>query len=253
MRQHQILTPKLFDKIVKDEIERQFKLRYLTDQRIPDVYKEATEQELRNEVYSIFFKSFDDILETIGLKLKKRPEIRIWWYKVHEDIRSYRVVRANFPNMERYSDDEEEDDNIIYEIAKSYIPNIEHEKVKYSEDKGDIQLKFNHVNIYFYHKDQKYTMSLNSRIQIIVDYIFTKSIFKPAFEAARGLRYKTIEERRHDGIIEWDMYNYVKTIGNSVTRDLKGSEHDIWRPRLNFVSDRNTIEIGYSGYSCIGA
>ena len=72
LRQHQILTPKIFDKIVRDEIERQFKVRYLTDQRLPDFYKEVPEQKLKDEVYSIFFKSFDDILENIGVKMPLR-------------------------------------------------------------------------------------------------------------------------------------------------------------------------------------
>jgi hypothetical protein len=43
-----VITPALFDKLVKEEIELQLKLHYLTDTRLLRVFKETSMQKLKD-------------------------------------------------------------------------------------------------------------------------------------------------------------------------------------------------------------
>lgn len=214
MRPYQILTSDIFNKIVREEIELQFKIRYYTDQRLPDLYKQVQERELEDEVYSIFFRSFDDILETIGIRNRKKLKIRTYWYDIHHVVKWYEIVEGNFPGR------------------------------KFNEGE-DIKFEFRMWYLYFHYKGKKYVMGLDERIKAMVDYVFTKNIFKPVFEASCGLRYKTIQERTHDGFIEWDMYTYTKIIGDNISRDLRSYEKNIWHPHFYpDLPEKYTIRIG---------
>jgi hypothetical protein len=90
-------------------------------------------------------------------------------------------------------------------------------------------------------------MNFNDRIKTIVNYVFTTNIFKPIFEASRELRYKSIEERTHDNLIERDMYGYTKTIADGVSSELRAYEQNIWQPKLSGPDsiEKDTIRIGY--------
>jgi hypothetical protein len=199
------LTSETFDRIVRDEINRQFYEEYLTDQRIQKLFERIPEKELKEEAYSIFFRSFDDILEGIGIPRDKKMKLNCSWYDYsHHKIDWWRVVDAG---------------------------------TKEDDPQEDIELPFNEYFISFSYKRIKYRMSVTDRVRVIVDYLITKGIFEPHFEAARGYRRKTLEERSvtlPDGrkMIEWDMYDYLKTIGTEIGRGLKVSERKIWHPRV---------------------
>jgi hypothetical protein len=216
-QQHQIVSPKIFDKIVRDEIKRKFSIEYLIDQRLPKLYERIPEKELKNEVYSIFFKSFDDILESIGVGKKEKLKIRMYWYDTCDVVNWYLI-----------------------------IPEIYSRMGFKEEDKKDIKFDFPLIHLYFSHQKKKYVMRLTSRIEEIVNYLFTKNIICPTLQASRGMKYKPIEERRHGNVIEWDMYGLMKVMGESISRDLKSSERNIWQPRLiPELKDKNTIRIGF--------
>ena len=258
LRQHQILTPKIFDKIVRDEIERQLKVRYMTDQRLPDLYKEVPEQKLKDEAYSIFFKSFDDILENIGIKMpsrqyrnnltgrKEKLKIGLYWYNIYQSIATYNIVTSNFPHINK--GEKEDYPHIEYEIAREVFPfdaEIEEREEEEGDDRyGDIHLNFCSIYIYFHCKGKKYVIGLFERIKTIEVYVFTKHYFRPMLETSRGLRQKTIEERTHDNIIELDMYHYTRTIGANISSELRSYEEQIWQPKLRAdPSNKNIIRI----------
>src|SRR5215208_6633365 len=113
-----------------------------------------------------------------------------------------------------------------------------------SEDRsgGDIYQRFRSIFLYFHYRGKKYIIGLSERIRTIERYVFTKHNFKPMLEMSRGLRYKTIEERTHNRIvderthkvvkckIEWDMYNYTRIIAHSISQELRGYVKHIWQP-----------------------
>lgn len=186
LRQHQILTPKIFDKIVRDEIERQLKVRYLTDKRLPDLYKEVPEQKLKDEAYSIFFKSFDDILDSIGIKMpsiqyrsnltgrKEKLKIRLYCYNNCQVIAPYDIVEDNFPDINKGED--EDYPNIQYEIVRENFPfdaELEEREEEEGDDRyGDIHLKFRSIYLYFYYKGNKYIFGITDRISTIEAYVY---------------------------------------------------------------------------------
>jgi hypothetical protein len=251
LRQHQILTPKLFDKIVREEIERQFKVRYLKDIRLPDLYRQVPHKMLKDEVYSIFFMSFDDILENIGIKLpsrqyrnnltgrKEKLKIRLYWYNTCQVIAPCNIVEDNFPDINK--GENEDYPNIQYEIAREVFPF----DAEIEEREGDIHLKFCSIYLYFHCNGKKYVIGLFDRISTIEDYVFTKHYFSPMLEMSRGLEQMTIEERTHGNIIELDMYNYTRTIGFNISSGLRSYERQVWQPKLRAdPSNKNIIRIG---------
>jgi hypothetical protein len=213
MKQYQIISAKTFDKIVRENIDTHFKIEYITDERLPKFYKEeVSEQELKKEVYKIFFESFDEILQKIGIPLKRRQKlvIRAYWYNLYNTIESHNIQNQNFPG------------------------------IKFDEDK-DIKIKFRLVYLYFYYNGTKYKVRLDTRIDQIYKYVFTKNFFGPAFEQARGMKQKTDAERIHDGIIEWDMYSYTKRIAELLLHDMKSYQNCIWKPHFyEWKEDVNT-------------
>lgn len=64
VRQDQVLSLETFQGIVRDEIDKYFDEKYLTDQRVPmliNEYKACTAKELKEEMYDLFFKSFYEV------------------------------------------------------------------------------------------------------------------------------------------------------------------------------------------------
>ena len=175
LRQHQILIPKIFDRIVRDEIELQLKVRYLTDQRLPDLYKEVPEQKLKDEAYSIFFKSFDDILENIGIKMpsrqyhnnltgrKEKLKIRLYWYNTCQVIAPFGIVEDFFPDINKAED--EDYPHIQYEIAREVFP-FDAELEEQEEEEGDDRYGDIHLNFVLY----TYTFNAKER-SMSLDYL----------------------------------------------------------------------------------
>ena len=68
MKQHQVITPKQFENIVIEEVNRYYDFKYLKDDRVARIiheYKEATEQQLKEEIHELFFKSFAEVIANI--------------------------------------------------------------------------------------------------------------------------------------------------------------------------------------------
>jgi hypothetical protein len=100
------------------------------------------------------------------------------------------------------------------------------------------------IYLYFYYKGKKYVMRIGGRIETIINYVFTKNYYKPALQASRGLRYKSIEERSYNGFVEHDMFTYTKIIAEGISYDLRGCKKSTWQPELFFdVTEKHTIQI----------
>jgi hypothetical protein len=262
IKQYQRVTPKVFDGIVRDAIDRWFKLEYLKDQRLPGIFEEAPEKELREEAYSIFFKSFSDILENIGIARSKQKalEITLTYWNSYHDIKSYDINIDNFPDIAKSptyysnsdSDEEEEEkyDMTHREILKSVFG--KDTKVK---DLNNVKIRFKVIYLWFWSWDKKqgqaikYRVSLEERIKTITDYVLTKAIANRLLKASRGMKYKTEKKRTHDGFYEMDMYNYVRIFAEDYSSTIKSFERRIWQPRIETESDRSwTKKIGSSFY-----
>jgi hypothetical protein len=113
--EHQELTPNLFSQLVWEEIDKHFNIRYLTDLRIHNIFYERNEEyssfhentpsviELKQEMYEVFFKSFDSICTDIGNtkqsngeyvnnNLRQEKKLYIWWFDANHEIESYIIV-----------------------------------------------------------------------------------------------------------------------------------------------------------------
>lgn len=77
-------------------------------------------------------------------------------------------------------------------------------------------------------KNSKQQMNLIKHVQNIILFVIDREKYKPLFEMARYVKYKTPEERRHgDGSIEWDMYGIVKQFGQDIGSELMWHEREI--------------------------
>jgi hypothetical protein len=199
------LTSETFDAIVRGEINRQFYEKYLTDQRTEHLFERIPQKELKEEAYSIFFRSFDNILEGIGIPRDKKMKLDYSWYN--------------------------------YDNHKIEWCDIVHTERKGWKKEKDIHIPFKWYMISFSYKRIKYRISVTGRINRIVRYLITKGIHEPLFEASKGMKRKTLEERQRtlaDGtpVVEWDLYNYVKLLGTETARELKYLERAIWHPDI---------------------
>ena len=249
MKQYQRLTPKLFDKIVKEAIDRNFKIEYLKDQRLPDVFAETPEQKLKDEAYSIFFKSFDDILETIGIEKSKRKSLKIelWWWDTYHKIESWSIVYDNFPDIAPDLDYNNNDD--AYDIKLHEILIFVFRKEFKNLNNVKIRFKDIHLSFWDYKSTKQYVISLEERIRAITDYILTRSIASQLLKASRGMRYKTEAERHHDGFYEMDMYSYVKFFAKDFSSTIKSLEKHIWQPEIRADNEKSWLmRVGRSGY-----
>jgi len=64
LKQDQILTPELFDKVVRYDIDRSIYRRLLTDRRIDRLINEVkpvSTDRLKQEIHDLFFKSFAEV------------------------------------------------------------------------------------------------------------------------------------------------------------------------------------------------
>ena len=63
-------------------------------------------------------------------------------------------------------------------------------------------------------------------------------------ERSRGIKYENLQERTRDGRIKWDMFNYFKIWGESLTSELKSLEKHIWEPEFGNSSYLSGLKIG---------
>lgn len=265
-QQHQTLSGEVFDKIVREEIERCFHIRYLTDRGLQNLFdpeyrrsieaEVVTPQQLKDEMHDLFFRSLYEVYREIknrriGTSYTGKPltvgmrdseKTRIWWDNTYDVVAEYKIIDERRKEIyERTTGKQVAKDEYGHDI---------------DFDIGDIKTKFRHMWVYFegrikyedesWYNIVKYTIDLNKRIEIIVNYVLDKNIDGPLIESCSGMKQMTEEERkivRSDGTTAYglDPYPLVKRYINELLRMQKFAETVIWRPRENPNIRRNEV------------
>ncbi len=174
------------------------------------MYERHPEKELKEEAYAIFFKSLDDILETVGIGNRKVIMHLTWHYRTIK-LPSYRIIDENIRKQLPIHKEEDEEEYKVYER------------------------NLNWYYLSFKFKGIKYRLGLTSRIGLIVDFLITKGIFEPFLEATKGYKYNPEHVRLKDGreMIPMNMTRYIEYWGQGMGRDIESMKERIWNPEVD--------------------